>query len=173
MAQAGLVQRFMGVGHVYALVNQAGDQGSGGLGVPRITEGLLRRLIPNVAASAAILVGEGLTLELVIRQHAEGRNDILLEVLVLVVAPNQDEVRIKGVQLLPQLAEALDHSIPQALGGGQAFVLPVLDPHRFRPVGRDLHFRGNFVVFPQSPLEGRFSILVRSDQRRGVGHAQT
>ena len=121
---------------------------------PLVLEGGARRLVPDVAPGGVALFAEGLALKLVVGQDAEGRDDVLAEVLVLVVAPDHHEIGVEGVQFLAQLAEAGHHALAQTHGGGVTLVLAVLDAHGFRPVGGVFHLRRHVVVGAQGVLEG-------------------
>ena len=154
MAQTRLVERLVGIGHVHAAIDHAGHQGARAVLVSPVLEGCSRRFVPDVAPGGVALLAEGLALELIISQHAEGRDDVLAEVLILVVAPDDHEVGVEGVKFLPQFAEAGDHSLAQAHRRCVALVLAVLDAHGFRPVGWVLHLGRHAVVGPEGALEG-------------------
>ena len=70
-----------------------------------VLEGGSRRLVPDVATAGMALHAKGLALEVVVGQHAEGRDDVLAEILVLIVAPDDHEIGVEGVQFLPNAAE--------------------------------------------------------------------
>ena len=156
------VQRLVGVGHVDPFVDEAGDQCPRAW-VAAVPEDLVRRFIPNVAARAAVPVHHWLALDVVIGQYAEGRDDVFLEVLILVVAPYQYEVGIEGVQFRPLLPEGGDQPVPVYLGGGNALVVAVLGAHRLRPSSGVLDLR-RYPVAEQRPRQGEGAVLVGCDK---------
>ena len=172
VAQAALfVQRLVGVGHVDSLVDEPGHQGPRA-GVAAVREDLVRRLVPHVAAGAAVVVHHGLALDVVIRQHAEGRDDVLFEVLVLIVAPYQNEIGIEGVQFGPLLPEAGNQPVTVHPGGGNALVVAVFGAHRLRPSGGVFDLR-RYPVAEQCPSQREGAVLVRGDQAGIVSNAYT
>jgi hypothetical protein len=66
-------------------------------------EGLVRRLVPRVVGRAP--VRPGLDVLVVIGEHGERRDDVLLEILVLVVAPHDDQIGLEIVERLARLGE--------------------------------------------------------------------
>ena len=66
-----------------------------------VAEYLIGGLVPDVGPLAAVPAHHGLTLEFVVGQDAEGGYDVLFEILVLVVSPNEHQVGIEGVYLGP------------------------------------------------------------------------
>ena len=110
-------------------------------------------------------------LDRLVRQHAEGRDDVFLEVLVLVVAPDQHEVRAEVVEAPPCLPEALDQRRPVAPGRAEPFVGAVLLAHRRRPsVGLAVPL-GKVGVL-QDTLEDARHVFVPSTERGIVRHAE-
>src|SRR6266704_1411512 len=74
--------------------------------VPLELEDKVLRLAPPVGKVFEEPTGPGLQLELLVQAiHAKRRDDILLEVLVLVITKDDDEVRLEIVQQLAHLAE--------------------------------------------------------------------
>ena len=163
MAQPALfVQRLVGVGHINALLQQALNQVAGRLPVSGVLEGLVRRLVPDVDAGAAVPGHKGLALHLIVSQHTERRDDVLFEVLILVIAPDKDKVGLEGVNFFAQFAEAVDQPLPRFLRGCQSFILAILDTHGFRPVGGNLQFRRELRV-AQAAGDGKVHFLVGFD----------
>jgi hypothetical protein len=77
-----------------------------------------------------------LLLETVIETvDAEGRNDVFLEVLVLVVGDDDDEVRLEVVDHRALLAEVRPHPLAVTRRRRQALVIADLLDHAGRPVG--------------------------------------
>src|SRR5262249_42276420 len=70
-------------------------------------EGLLRALAPDVRRLRVALAMA--RLDLVVGQHAERRDDVLSEVLVLVIAPHDHDVGIEFVEQLAGVAAVAGH----------------------------------------------------------------
>src|SRR5215467_5922900 len=107
----------------------------------------LARLVPAIGlalsagavAPVAISVMPGLQVELVVvAEHAERRDDVLLEVLVLVIAPDQHEIRIEIVEDLADRAEIVAEALAAAIGGPEAVVVAEFGQQLLRPVRRVL-----------------------------------
>src|SRR5207245_7791026 len=90
----------------------------------------LHRLVPRVRPRRLL---PGPVLDRVVGEHAERRDDVLLEVLVLVVTPDDDEVRREVVQHAPGPGEPRHERFPMTAGRLEALVAPPLLPHRLRP----------------------------------------
>ena len=139
-------------------------QVTAGLLVARDTEDLFLGFAPDVGAIADAVVG--LEINLVVGQDAEGGNDVLPEVLVLVVAPEEDEVRVEGIYLLAQLAEGIENLGPVGLVGGDPLVIAPLSLHFRWPVGRILHVLGNAISL-EHPDQGPGLVFV-GNQSGGI-----
>src|ERR671937_2648425 len=72
-------------------------------------------------------------LDRLIRQDTEWRDDILLEILVLIVAPDHDEVRGEVIQQPSRLAKPRHQSLAMSEGSAGPFVCTVFLSHRLRP----------------------------------------
>ena len=118
------------------------------------------------------LFTEGFALEVVVGQHAEGWDDVLTEVLVLIVAPDDHEVGVEGVQLLADAAETGDQPSAVFQGRFVAFVLAVLDAHGFGPTAGVFHLLGHVLVVLQGALEGNVLIFVGPDERWVMSKAE-
>src|SRR5215467_6101166 len=101
-----------------------------------VDEGRVARLVPRVLRRLPAALGPRPMLDRLVGQDAEGRNDVFLEVLVLVVAPDQDDVRRELVEPPARVAKPGDERFTVALGGAEALVGAVLLPHRLRPARR-------------------------------------
>ena len=109
------------------------------------------------APRAAILV--------VIGQHGEGRDDVFLEVLVLVVAPHHDQIGVELVDHAARLGEMRAVDLAAARRGGGAPIIAELLAHRRRPVRRVLHRLGHVRVVERRP-EHEGPVLVRAQHQR-------
>ena len=170
VGQPRLVQRFVGVGHVHAGVQQPAGEEPRRLRVSPVCEGLVCGFLPHVAAWRA-MPHEWRALEPFVGKDAEGRDYVLPEILILVIPEHDHEVGVE-VQYLPADApETLHQPRPVDGGGGHALVVAILRLHRLRPVERVLQlFRQPFIAV-QSDVDGKAAILVRGNQRRVVGAA--
>ena len=97
------MQRLVGVGGVDPRLEQPRSQVFAGLAVAAQPEGLIGRLVPRVVARPAVL--PGLDIPVLIRQHRKGRDDVLLEILVLVVAEHDDDVGLEFIERAPRLGK--------------------------------------------------------------------
>ena len=113
--------------------------------------------VPDVGTVADAVVG--LEINLVVCQDAEGRNDVLPEILVLVIAPEQDEVGVEGVNFLAELAEGVKDLGPVGFVRGDALVVAPFGLHFGGPVGGILHVLGNPVGF-EHPDQGPRLVFV-------------
>ena len=134
-----------------------------------VPENLVGRFVPDVGPLAAVPARHGLALELLVGHDAERRDDVLFEVLVLVVAPDQHNVWLEGIDLGPQPSEAIDQFATVNLGGCVALVVAPLGAHCVGPGLGVLLFRWDAVVVAQRPRERVVLQLVWCDKRRGVG----
>ena len=102
VAQPALfVQRLIGIRHINPLLQQPPHQTPRRRLLPGILESLIRRLIPHIHPRLPVLQPKGLALHLLVRQHTERRNNVLLEILVLVIPPDDHKIRLKSVNLRP------------------------------------------------------------------------
>src|SRR5262249_62390611 len=107
-----------------------------------VDEGGVARLAPRVLRLLPAALGPGPMLDRLVGQDAEGRNDVFLEVLVLIVAPDQHDVRRELVQPPARVAESGDERLAVAPGGGEPLVVAVLAAHRLGPAVRPPGARG-------------------------------
>ena len=171
VAHALFMEGLVGIGDVEALIDQTAGQGASRLGRPLVHEGLVLGFVPHVAAVTAVVVGEWSSFELVVGQHAEGGDDVLFEVFVLVVAPDEDEIGFEFVDGRAYPPKPLDQPFPVFPGRFKAFVFAVLHAHGFGPIGGILHLLGYFVVVPQGVGQRKGPFLVGADQRGVMGGA--
>ncbi len=97
------MQRLVSVGGVDPRLEQPRSQVFAGLRVAAQPEGLIGRLVPRVVARPAVL--PGLDVPVLIGQHGKGRDDVLLEILVLVVAEHNDDVGLEVIERPPRLGK--------------------------------------------------------------------
>src|SRR5579871_5576692 len=97
----------------------------------------IRRLAPDVLSGAnhrtRLVWLHGNLIE---RVHAERRDEILLEVLVLIVAPYQHQVGSKGVERLACAPKSFDERRAMSARGRQSFVVTPLLAHGCGPALR-------------------------------------
>ena len=114
-------------------------------------ERLVLGLVPNVlrvAHGPARTPNERLGLELLAHEDTEGRHQVLLEVLVLVVAPDEDEVGAEGIDLLAHLPIGT-HDAGAVLSGRGRGMVPVgteLPYHLLWPAPGVLRLPGDSVA---------------------------
>src|SRR5262245_10932906 len=75
----------------------------------------------------------GLHVDRVVGEHRERRHAVLAIVLVLIVAPQEDEVRLESIQLGPGLPEVVNEVAPVLVGVARAFIGAPLLAHRGMP----------------------------------------
>src|SRR5881275_1301524 len=90
-------------------------------------------LVPRVLTATSIVL-PGVQLGLIVGEDREGRDAVFLVVLVLVVAPDNDHVRVECVELLPGFPELIDHFLAMGSGVGLALVVAPLLAHLGGPV---------------------------------------
>src|SRR5262249_14740607 len=130
------------------------------------------RLIPAVRL-AAIIVVPGLELEIgVVAEQAKGRNDVFAKILVLVVTPDEDEIRVEVVEDLADGAEVVAKPLAAAVSRRQAVVVAEFGEQLVRPVGPVLVPRLD-IRSGQGPLEYARQSFVRQAQRRPMSYAET
>src|SRR5262249_38920612 len=130
---------------INALFEELAGQVAPLLGTTGVAEHGLRGLAPRVTPPAL----EGLAGNIVARQHTEGWNNVLLKILVLIIAPNQEEVGLEGVDFSPQLAKAGHQPLPMRPSGGEALILAELITHGLGPTAGVFLGRGDPLVVLQ------------------------
>src|SRR5215470_16525066 len=104
-----LVQGLIGIRHVDAALDQPRREILGRPAMAMQAQGPVSRLVPTVRFAAIAPMAIGLPwpdLEIrVVAKNTEGGDDVLAEVLVLVVAPNENEIRVEIVQDLADRPE--------------------------------------------------------------------
>ena len=90
-----VVQRLVGIGRRRCPASiRPGGEVFAGLAMAAHANRLVRRLVPRVAGRAA--VRPGLDILVVVGEHGKRRDDVFLEILVLVVAPHDDQSGLKS-----------------------------------------------------------------------------
>ena len=151
------MQRLVGIGGVEALLDQAARQHFRGIAVAGQLIGLVG-LAPDVVARRR----EG---ELVVGVDAVRRDDVLAEVLVLVVAPYQDEVRIECVECGPGLLHPADQIGAVAGRRRGALVVAPFSAHGLGPALRGPEIRRQVRILHHTPENPGHSIIVPGQWR--------
>ena len=177
MRHAGVVQWLVGVGHVEAGLNQPGGQILADVAPSAQPVVLVRAFAPEVRPASVghrrgLGMPPGVQVHVVIGTDSEGRNDVFLEVLVLIVAPHHHYVRFEIVQLPAYTAKLRGHGVAVCAGPGQALVVAPFGTHIGRPVGRVLVLLRNAGV-AQGDLQDVGHLIVRRGQRRVVRKAES
>src|SRR5262249_6269442 len=128
--QTRVVERLVRVWHIDPAGNETAGQILRTLSMPLKLEAPVLGLSPPVGKLIEEATGPGLQLELIVQTvHAKRRDDVLFEVLILVIAKDDDEVRMEIVQYLAHLAEVLGQVCTVALRCCQSFILPQFSNH--------------------------------------------
>ena len=163
-----VMERPVRVRDVEALAEQAADERLGGRPVSLEDERRLLRLVPRVRPRGLL---PRPVLDRVVGEHAERRDDVFLEVLVLVDTPDDDEVRREVVQHAPGPGEPRHERLPMTAGRLEALIAPPLLPHRLRPsLGRAIAF-GKVGVRQDASHDARH-VLVPAGEQWHVSHAE-
>ena len=136
-----------------------------GLAMAAHAHRMVGRLVPRVPRRAAVL--PGLEVLVVIGQHGEGRDDVLLEILVLVVAPHHDQIGLELVDRAARLGEMRAVDLAAARGGRGAPIVAEFLAQRRRPVRRVFHLLGHRRVVERRPHH-KGPVLVRPQHQRPV-----
>src|SRR5512145_737813 len=104
------VQRPIRVAHIEAFVDQAGCQKFSALAVTTNIEQKVFALFPDVCSArhSGCFQLPRMSFDLVVSEYAKRRNDVFGEVLVLVVAPDQNEVRLEVIQSVADGAHSVE-----------------------------------------------------------------
>ena len=139
------VQRPVGVTHVEAFGDQAGRQKLRAFAVSPDRINKVQFLVPDVggAGHTGRYHRPGTRLNVVVSQDAKRRNNVLGEVFVLIVAPDDDEIGLKIIDCGADLGHPLQQKLSMRGGGAGALVGPPFQLHGQRPVGGILELRGD------------------------------
>ena len=97
-------------------------------------EHLIVGLAPDIGPLAEAMIR--LKFNVVVGHHAKRRDDVLPEIFILIIAPDEDEVRLKGVDLAADAAEGVENFRPVRPVRSNAFVIAPFLAHGLGPVGR-------------------------------------
>ncbi len=164
-----MVQRLIGVGHVDAALDQPGGEVFAGLAMAAQAEGRVGRLAPRVVRRAAML--PRLDVAVLIGEHGKGRDDVLLEIFVLVVAEHDDHVRPELVERAPRLGKVPAVDFARPAGRRRAPIVAELRAQLGRPVGRVL-LRRRHVRVVEGGAHHKGPVRVPAQHQRPVGAAQ-
>src|ERR1043166_5068785 len=98
---------------------------------------------------------------MLIGQHAEWRDNVLFKILVLVITPDQDKVRLEGINLRADFPKGFEHPRPVGFMRRDAFVVTPLCLHGLGPVGRVFHMGRNAWIGLEHACERPRFVLVR------------
>src|SRR5271169_2749495 len=170
-----MMQRLVGVGRVDAALDPGGEV-FGRLAVAVQLERPIGRLAPSVRPAAVAPMAIDLPWlyrEIVIEaQDAKGRDDAFAKVFVLVVPPDQHQVRVESVERGADRAEVVGHPRAVAPRGQVALIVGELGHEFSRPV-RPVLAIGRHARSRQQAMEARRQPLVRYRQTRVVRAAKT
>src|SRR5262245_22184483 len=134
-----------------------------------VRKGRLLRLLPRVVPAR---VRPRAVLDGLVRQHAEGGDDVLLEVLVLIVAPDHDQVGREIVEHPSGFAEPRKERLAMLACSAEPFVFAPFTPHGLRPSVRHAVFGGKIGILEDTSQDTRH-VLVTSGQEWNVRHAES
>src|SRR5262245_39582790 len=164
-----MMQRTIRVREVESFLEESGRQHLRRRSMALVGEHRLLRLLPDVVPPR---VGPRPMLDGLVGQHAEGRDDVLLEVLVLIVAPDHDEVGGEIVELPSRFAEPPDELFTMSARGTEPLVLASFAPHGFRPPVGHTVFGGKIGILEDAPQDTRH-VLIASGQEWNVRHTES
>src|SRR4051794_13837159 len=101
----------------------------------------------------------------------ESGHHVLMEVLVLVVAPDQDHVRVETVEHLAGPPEAIHELLPMRVRRLEPLVVAPLGLHSCRPIPRVPQLRGRLGTSEVTPQKVRH-LVFRVQHIRSVRHTQ-
>src|SRR5688572_17369061 len=129
-------------------------------------------LAPDVgtAGHAGSPPGPGPRLNGVVRENAKRRNDVFREVFVLIVSPDEDEVRMEIINGGSNFIQSSQEDFAMAHGCSGAAIGSILLTHLLRPVFRILPVLRNRWV-AQRPFQNSCHVFIAARQRRIVSHA--
>jgi hypothetical protein len=142
--QARLMAHGVGVADVEPLVDQRGRQVPAAGAMPFCVDHRVGRFAPGICRADPL---EGTRFDRVECKDAERCNAILAEVLVLVIAPDQNEIRVERVQCRAHGAEPIDRTTAMRGRGLTGLVPGPFALHLWRPTGGSLAAGGNRGLF--------------------------
>ena len=135
-----MVQWFVRVSHVDAVIQQRACQVLAGRAVALHGEGFIVRLVPHVAPAAIAL--PRLNVDGVVSEYGERGHAVFAKILVLIVAPDQHAVGLERVEFAADLAELVDHFLAMLIGVALTAIIAPLLAHRRVPVFHGPQVRG-------------------------------
>src|SRR5215475_12620383 len=169
VSEPGKVERLVGLGHVHALLEETRGEVLARRAVARDLEYRVRRLRPGVGSDARLLPRP--RLDLVVGENTEGRDDVLGEVLVLIVAPDDDHLRLELVEATARLPELADEGLAVAGRARRATIGAVLAPHRLGPARGITKSLGEAGIL-ENAAKNRRHVLVATGEGRVVRQAE-
>ena len=174
MSDALKVQRAVGIAHIEAFRDQTRCQEFRTVFVAANVAHMIFLFRPYVCAArhTGSLQAPWLSFDSFVCKNAKRRNDVLGEIFVLIIAPDQNKVGPEFINDGSDRVQTADQNL--AMLGGCSFSL-VRSPfplHQGWPVRRILHFGGNGWIAERA-TQNAGHILIASRQRRIVSHAQT
>ncbi len=139
------MQRLVGVGDVDAFGEQRAREILAAGAVAFHADRVLVGLVPRVASPLVAL--PGLEVHGVVRENGKGGHAVLAKILVLIVAPDEHEVGVEGVELAADLAKLVDQVLAVLVGVRLALVIAPLLAH------------GGVPVFHRAKLLGKPGVL--------------
>src|SRR6185295_13544125 len=133
-----LVQRLIRITDVESRGDQTGGQKLSALSMAPQIEEKVFAFGPHVRAAghSRRLQSPRLRFDGVVGKNAKRRNDVFSEVLVLIVTPDQNKVRLEFIKRAANLIEPIQQRLPMRGGSDFALIAAVLFPHLRRPVRR-------------------------------------
>src|SRR5262245_2094501 len=123
--------RLVGISDLEVFFDEPSDEMLGGSAVGRVAEHRVRRFVPGIGAWPGVF--SGFRLKRFEAVDLEDRYTVLPKIFVLVVAKDNDKVRVEVIELLTSLLYALDELITMLPGVRLAFVVVPLLAHGLWP----------------------------------------
>ena len=160
-----VVQRLVGIGSVDARFDQTGREVFAGLAMAAQAEGRVGRLAPWVVGRTAM--APRLDVAVLIGEHGKGRDDVLLEIFVLVVAEHDDHIGLELVERAARLGEVAAIDLARPTRRGRAPIVAEFLAQLRRPVRRVLRRLRHVRVVEGGPHHER-PVLVAAQHQRPV-----
>src|SRR5262249_32183704 len=140
--------------------------------VPLVDVRGVARFVPRVPRLFPARLRPRPMLDRLVGQDAEGRDDVFLEVLVLIVAPDQDDVWRELIESLARFPETFDQGLAVTPRCAEALVGAVLLGHRRGPAGGLPVLLGESRIL-EDALEDARHVFIAATERGIVRHAET
>ena len=151
------MQRLVRICRIETLLDQAGRQHLG--------RGAVSDQLIGLGGFTPDIVGRRRKAEFVVRADAVRRDDVLAEVLILVVAPHQDEIRIERVERGACTLHPAYKVGAMTGGRGGALVGAPFRPHRRGPALRGSKVLRQLRVLQHAPEDSRHAVVAPSQRR--------